>query len=63
MIKVGQFIYKKSWCPMRTIRVDYLGKERGLGTVFHNNICTGKETPFSYKYYEKEWIIKYKDTK
>lgn len=54
-IKTGDFIQGKQWCKCRLLRVDYIGKERGMGTVFMDGKESG-ESPFSFLFYEKNYI-------
>lgn len=52
-IKIGDFITCSCWCADRMVRVEYVGKERGMGTLFYGDRCTGREVPFTFAGYEK----------
>jgi hypothetical protein len=59
-MKIGDFIYLSQWGKGRFIRIDYIGKKRGMGTVYYYDYNTGSETPFTFDGYEKKWKIKKK---
>ena len=55
-VKVGNFIRKNEWCPDRTLRVDYIGEKRGMGTVFWKDEKEN-ESVFTFEAYDNKYKL------